>query len=50
MLPTLKGVLYYSERFTREHRLKVVKMCLSGDYSYTEVAKKFNTVDSTSLT
>lgn len=22
-------------------------MCLSGDYSYTEVAKKFNTVDST---
>lgn len=34
-------------KFTWEQRLEAVEMCLSGDYSYTEVAKKFNTVDST---
>lgn len=34
-------------KFTWEQRLETVEMCLSGDYSYTEVAKKFNTVDST---
>ena len=33
-------------KFTWKQRLKVVEMCLSGDYSYTEVAKKFNTSDS----
>lgn len=34
-------------KFTWKQRLEAVEMCLSGDYSYTEVAKKFNTVDST---
>jgi len=34
-------------KFTWKQRLEAVEMCLSGNYSYTEVAKKFNTKDST---
>lgn len=34
-------------KFTWKQRLEAVEMCLSGDYSYTTVAKKFNTRDST---
>ncbi|MSE05849.1 helix-turn-helix domain-containing protein (plasmid) [Lactobacillus salivarius] len=34
-------------KFTWKQRLEAVEMCLSGDYSYTIVAKKFNTRDST---
>ena len=33
--------------FTWKQRLEAVEMCLSGDYSYITVAKKFNTRDST---
>ena len=34
-------------KFTWKQRLEAVEMCLSGDYSYATVAKKFNTRDST---
>lgn len=34
-------------KFTWKQRLEAVEMCLSGDYPYTTVAKKFNTRDST---
>lgn len=34
-------------KFTWKQRLEAVEMCLSGDYSYTTAAKKFNTNDST---
>ncbi|WHS21238.1 helix-turn-helix domain-containing protein [Ligilactobacillus salivarius] len=34
-------------KFTWKQRLEAVEMCLSGDYSYITVAKKFNTRDST---
>lgn len=34
-------------KFTWKQRLEAVEMCLPGDYSYTTVAKKFNTRDST---
>ena len=33
--------------FTWKQRLEAVEMCLSGDYSYITVAKKFTTRDST---
>ncbi|WP_148305446.1 transposase [Ligilactobacillus salivarius] len=34
-------------KFTWKQRLEAVEMCLSGDYPYTTVAKKFNTSYST---
>ncbi|MCF2623728.1 transposase [Ligilactobacillus salivarius] len=34
-------------KFIWKQRLEAVEMCLSGDYSYITVAKKFNTRDST---
>ncbi|MDY5290471.1 helix-turn-helix domain-containing protein [Ligilactobacillus salivarius] len=34
-------------KFIWKQRLEAVEMCLSGDYSYITVVKKFNTRDST---